>query len=225
MAFTDIPTWVDELRGVVHASYHLRPQLRRDTAPLTVAVPFARSRVFAAASRLGDGRELRVDQHMRRTLPPWDKMDLHGLVYLVSHAPCDLRFDDMAELACEYFAADKDHHPGHDDLVHCQKHSYGLDLGGTYRAADTHLQEENDLLPWGERAEVDGRESADGDGADTVEERVDIADVELPIGCVEYPRGYQGSEGTAGGVSQSNGRCGKYDRSALTRIGCADDKS
>ena len=75
---------------------------------------------------------------------------------------------------------------------------------GTYRATDTHLQEEDDLLPWREGAEVDGRESTDSDCTDAVVEGVDVANLEFSVGCVEYARGYKGGEGAASsGVSQS----------------------
>ena len=59
----------------------------------------------------------------------------------------------------------------------------------TYRAPHAHQEEEDDLLPWREGAEVDGGEAADGDGGDAVEEGVDIADVVFAVACIEYARG------------------------------------
>ena len=65
----------------------------------------------------------------------------------------------------------------------------------TYRASTTLLQKENDLLPWGQRTQVDGGEPAHGDSADTVEQRVDVRDLRGPITGIEYAREDQRREG------------------------------
>lgn len=65
----------------------------------------------------------------------------------------------------------------------------------THGAARAHQQEENDLLPWREGAEVDARKPADGDRAHAVEERVDVADVVLAVTGVKDSRGDKGGEG------------------------------
>lgn len=51
------------------------------------------------------------------------------------------------------------------------------------------------MLPWCQRAEVDGGEPANSDCADTVEEGVDVGDVNGTIACVENTRGDQRGEG------------------------------
>ena len=58
------------------------------------------------------------------------------------------------------------------------------------------------MLPWCKGAEVHSGESTHGDGADTVEESIYIADVELAVTCVEDARGDKGGEGAVVGVGQ-----------------------
>jgi hypothetical protein len=67
----------------------------------------------------------------------------------------------------------------------------------TYWTADTHLEKEDDLLPWCKGTQVYSGKSTDGDCADRVEERVNVADSVLPIGCIEDTRGYKRGECTA----------------------------
>lgn len=55
-----------------------------------------------------------------------------------------------------------------------------------HRIPQTHLNEENGLLPSRQAREVHRRKPTDGHGADAVEECVDVADVVLSIARIEY---------------------------------------
>ena len=50
------------------------------------------------------------------------------------------------------------------------------------------------MLPWCECAKVDGGEATDGDSADAVEKRINVADVILSVACIEYTRGDKGGK-------------------------------
>ena len=56
----------------------------------------------------------------------------------------------------------------------------------TYWVSYAHLNEKERLLPASERGKVDRCETANGHGADGVEERVNICDVKTSIAGVEY---------------------------------------
>ena len=73
--------------------------------------------------------------------------------------------------------ANVDHHPGDDN-----------------GDAETHLDEEEDLLNGRQAAEVDDGKAADGHRADTVVEAVNVVDVELAPGGIEDAREDGGRE-------------------------------
>jgi hypothetical protein len=56
----------------------------------------------------------------------------------------------------------------------------------TYWISEAQLKKKNCLLPGSERGKVDRCQTANGYGADAVEERVNICDVEKAIAGVEY---------------------------------------
>jgi hypothetical protein len=58
----------------------------------------------------------------------------------------------------------------------------------TYRATHTSLNEQDDLLESCAGAEIDGGQPGDCHCADTVEERIDVADVKLAIDGEEDTR-------------------------------------
>ena len=55
----------------------------------------------------------------------------------------------------------------------------------THRAAQTHLQEENRLLPRSQRTQVYCRQSSNCHGADRIEERVDVGYLDFAITCIK----------------------------------------
>ena len=63
-------------------------------------------------------------------------------------------------------------------------------------AAQTHLEEENRLLPMSQRAQVHGGQSSNSHCADRVVERVDVRYLDFAIACIKYCWEYQRSEGT-----------------------------
>ena len=65
---------------------------------------------------------------------------------------------------------------------------------GTYWATKAHLNEQQSLLEGREAAQVHGRETTDGHSTDAIEEAVDIVDMELAIGGVEYSGEYERCE-------------------------------
>ena len=62
------------------------------------------------------------------------------------------------------------------------------------------------MLPWRKTAQVDGGQPADGDGADTIEECVYVADVELAIAGVEDAGEDEWSEGAVPSALKSFGK-------------------
>ena len=53
-------------------------------------------------------------------------------------------------------------------------------------AAQTHLEEENRLLPMSQRAQVHGGQSSNSHCADRVVERVDVRYLDFAIACIKY---------------------------------------
>lgn len=69
---------------------------------------------------------------------------------------------------------------------------------GAHRTTDTHLQEQDSLLPRSQAAQVHRRQPAHHHGADTVEERVDKGDLVTSIAGVEDDGEKQRGEGAGG---------------------------
>jgi hypothetical protein len=60
---------------------------------------------------------------------------------------------------------------------------------GYHRRRPSNLQtNQNNLLPYSERTQIDGSQTRPGGCADTNEEGVDVPDVKLPVGCPKDDR-------------------------------------
>ncbi len=73
----------------------------------------------------------------------------------------------------------------------------------TYWASNAHLNKEDDLLPWCQRTQVDGGEPTHGDGANAVEQGVNVGDFRGSVAGVEYPREYERRKGTVDGLTSA----------------------
>ena len=60
---------------------------------------------------------------------------------------------------------------------------------GTYWTSDERDEDDDDLLPWCERTQVDRYKSSTCDTADAHKECVNVFDVKCTIRCREYARG------------------------------------
>ncbi len=87
-------------------------------------------------------------------------------------------------------------------------------MNATYWTAQTHLNEQYNLLPRSETTEVHGRQTADSHRTDAVEQRVDVRYAVSSIAGIKYSRKDQRCESAARAVSD-----GKYKATEpLTRI-------
>lgn len=79
--------------------------------------------------------------------------------------------DDALELFGKVASSDVNHDPGYENWT-----------------AQTHLNEQYNLLPRSETTEVYGRQTADGHRTDAVEQRVDVRYVVSSIAGIKYSR-------------------------------------